>query len=395
MKKPELLAPSGDLEKLKIAFLYGADAVYIGGKQFSLRARASNFGIEEIKEACDFAHKLQKKVYVTTNIVPHNDDLFGLKEYLLELENAGVDAIICASPIIIETAKTFTSLNVHISTQMSVTNHLGVEFWRERGAERVVLAREFDKQELKELRKNTNAEIEVFIHGGMCVSYSGRCTLSNNMTDRDANRGGCAHSCRWNYDLYNGTKKINKTGYFSMSSKDLQAVEHIKDMISIGVDSLKIEGRMKSIHYVATVVSTYRHLIDDIVSGNSYSTEYYINEIKKAENRYTSDGFLSGMPTEKQQLYNNRSEEPTQEFVGIVVGYNPINKMALVQQRNKFSVGDKLERFSPAKERPTFEVISIKDEKGSMMMSAPHPKQLIYIEVPFVLDKYDLLRKIK
>jgi len=264
MKKPELLAPAGNLEKLKIAFMYGADAVFIGGKKFSLRARASNFEISDIKEACDFAHSLNKKVYVTTNILPHNENIEGLIEYLKDLEESGVDAIICASPVIIDTAKEHTNLELHISTQLSSANYESVNFWVEEGITRVVLARELTKHEIDTLRKNTNAEIEVFIHGGMCVSYSGRCTLSNNMTDRDANRGGCAHSCRWNYDIFDGETKLNKDSSFAMSSKDLQTVKHISDLIDIGVNSLKIEGRMKSIHYIATVVNTYRKLIDNI-----------------------------------------------------------------------------------------------------------------------------------
>lgn len=395
MKKPELLAPAGDLEKLKIALMYGADAVFIGGKKFSLRARASNFDIPQIKEACDFAHSLNKKVYVTTNIIPHNDNIEGLSEYLQELETVGVDAIICASPVIIETAKKDTDLEVHISTQLSSTNYMSVNFWQEEGIKRVVLARELNKEELKQLRENTSCDLEVFIHGGMCVSYSGRCTLSNNMTDRDANRGGCAHSCRWNYDLFDGESQLNKEIPFAMSSKDLQTVKHISDLIDIGVDSLKIEGRMKSIHYIATVVSTYRRLIDNICDDYEVDLPKYLLEIKKAENRLTSHGFMSGMTTINEQLYNMRSENPTQEFIGIVRDYDEENFIATVEQRNHFVPGDEIEVFSPNFSPLHFKVEEIKDEQGNILDAARHPKQILKIFIPFKVSEFDMLRKVK
>jgi len=395
MKKPELLAPAGNLEKLKIAIIYGADAVFIGGKKFSLRARASNFDIPDIKEACEFAHKYGKKIYVTTNILPHNDNLDGLQEYLHDLEKAGVDAIICASPVIIETAKEHTKLEVHISTQMSLTNYESVNFWYDEGITRAVLARELTKEEIADLRKNTKCDLEVFIHGGMCVSYSGRCTLSNNMTDRDANRGGCAHSCRWNYDLFEGESQLNDDMSFSMSSKDLQTVKHISDLIDIGVDSLKIEGRMKSIHYIATVVSTYRRLIDNICDDLEIDLPKYLLEIKKAENRLTSHGFMMGMTTIDEQLYNMRSEQPTQEFIGLVKDYDEENLIATVEQRNYFLPGDEVEVFSPNFEPMKFKVEEIKDEEGNLLEAARHPKQILKLFIPFKVTKYDMIRKIK
>ena len=395
MKKPELLAPAGNLEKLKIAIIYGADAVFIGGKKFSLRARASNFEIKDIKEACDFAHSYNKKIYVTTNILPHNDNIDGLVEYLHELETAGVDAIICASPVIIETAKEHTNLEIHISTQTSLTNYESVNFWYNEGVTRVVLARELDKEEIRELRDNTECDLEVFIHGGMCVSYSGRCTLSNNMTDRDANRGGCAHSCRWNYDLYDGNEMLNKNMSFSMSSKDLQTVKHISDLIDIGVDSLKIEGRMKSIHYVATVVNTYRRLIDNICQEHEIDLPKYLMQIKKAENRLTSHGFMEGMTTINEQLYNMRSENPTQEFIGLVNDFDEENFIATIEQRNYFVPGDEVEVFSPNLEPLKFKVEEIKDEEGNILDAARHPKQVLKIFIPFKVSKYDMIRKIK
>lgn len=259
----ELLAPAGDLEKLKYALIYGADAVFIGGNQFSLRARASNFTIETIKEAVNFAHKLGKKVYVTTNIIPHEEDVNGLVEYLKALEAAWVDAIICASPLIIKTALKHTNLEIHLSTQQSAINRYSLKFWKEYGVKRIVLGRELLIKMIDDLPKEL-LDIEVFIHGGMCMSYSGRCSLSNTLTNRDANCGGCAHSCRWQYHLYNDNKLISNQ-YFSMSSKDLMAVAAVPKLIDIGVKSLKIEGRMKSLHYISTVVKTYRMLIDEIM----------------------------------------------------------------------------------------------------------------------------------
>jgi putative protease len=395
MKKPELLAPAGDLEKLKVAIIYGADAVFIGGKEFSLRARASNFGIKEIKEACDFAHQYNKKVYVTTNIIPHNDNLEGLQDYLVKLEKAGVDAIICASPIVIDTAKKATNLEIHISTQMSLTNYESVNFWQHEGVKRVVLARELSLEEIDDLKQNTTCDLEVFIHGGMCVSYSGRCTLSNNMTDRDANRGGCAHSCRWNYDLFDGDEKLNDDVSFSMSSKDLQTVKHISKLIDLGVDSLKIEGRMKSLHYIATVVNTYRKLIDDICDDYDVDLPKYLLQIRKAENRLTSHGFMEGMTTIDQQLYNMRSENPTQEFIGIVRDYDENTFIATIEQRNHFTNGQAVEVFSPNFEPLKFIVDNITDIEGNKLEVAKHPKQLIKMFIPFKVQPYDMLRKIK
>lgn len=395
MKKPELLSPAGDLEKLKIAIIYGADAVYIGGKKFSLRSRASNFEIEDIEEACLFAHKYNKKVFVTTNIIPHNDNLNGLKEYLQDLERVGVDAIIAASPVIVDTAKKHTNLEIHISTQSSTTNAETANFWVEEGAKRVVLARELSLDEIRDFKEHSKADIEVFIHGGMCVSYSGRCVLSNNMTDRDANRGGCAHSCRWNYDLYSEDEKLNENMSFAMSSKDLQTVRYISDLIDIGVDSLKIEGRMKSIHYIATVVSVYRKLIDDICDEQEFDLPRYMMEIKKAENRLTSHGFMEGMTSIDQQLYNMRSENPTQEFIGLVHEYDNETAIAIVEQRNHFIPGETVEVFSPNFDPLKFKIEEIRDMDDNSLDAARHPKQLLKIFIPFPVSKYDMIRKIK
>ncbi len=396
MKKPELLAPAGDLEKLKIALLYGADAVFIGGKSFSLRARASNFDIETIEEACRFAHSLGKKVYVTTNIIPQSGDLAGLAEYLKALEKAEVDAIICASAAIIDIARTHTNLEIHLSTQQSTTNSEAIKFWADQGVKRIVLARELSLDEIRQVQEHSPIDIEVFIHGGMCVSYSGKCTLSNNMTDRDANRGGCAHSCRWDYDILEGDEKLNTSMAFSMSSKDLQTVKQLSDLVDIGVASLKIEGRMKSVHYIATVVKTYRKLLDDLCDDLEIDLPKYLLEIKKAENRLTSHGFMQGMTSVNEQLYNLRSEQPTQEFVGIVNTQDEQSFETVIEQRNYFKQGDLLEVLSPDFEPISFVVEAMRDaETDEVLEIARHPKQKIKLTIPIPLKAYDMLRKSK
>ncbi|ERJ13719.1 peptidase U32 family protein [Haloplasma contractile] len=401
IKKPELLAPAGSLEKLKFAVLYGADAVFIGGKEFSLRARASNFSLDDIKEAVDFAKDHGSKVYVTTNIIPHNENLENLETYLKGLYEAGVAAIICADPYIVSTARRVVpNLELHLSTQQSITNSKGIEFWLNNGVSRVVLARELTMDEIKDVSDNTEGDLEVFIHGGMCVSYSGRCTLSNNMTDRDANRGGCAHSCRWNYSLYsksggNDHLLSDETIPFSMSSKDLMAVNHIPGLIECGVDSLKIEGRMKSIHYIATVVGTYRKLIDDYCENpdDFELTDYYLQEIAKAENRLTAEGFLSGEPSVNEQLYNMRSEQPTQEFIGIVRDYDEETGYVTVEQRNKFIPGEEIEFNAPGMVKYNLIVDKIFDEEFNELDAARHPRQILKLKVPFKLRPYTIVRR--
>ena len=393
--RAELLAPAGNLEKAKIALLYGADAVYVGGVSFSLRARASNFTIPLLKELVDFAHKLNKKVYVTTNIVFHDEDQIGLDEYLIELDNMKVDAIICSSFLIIERAKEITNLEIHLSTQFSVTNHALADYFFDEGIKRVVLARELSINEIKEVSKSTKADLEIFIHGGMCVSYSGRCTLSNYMVTRDANRGGCAHSCRWLYNLYHKDEIISDNYDFQMSSKDLEITEYIPKLLDIGVSSLKIEGRMKSIHYIATVVLAYRMLIDDYYDNKLKDLSYYKNEIKKAENRLTSIGFLAGDTTINEQLYNYRSESPTKEFIGIVLEYLPEKKLALIEQRNYFEVNDSIEVVSPNKTFNYTKVNTLLDEDMNEISVARHPLQRLYINVEFFVKPYDLIRRVK
>lgn len=388
--KPELLAPAGDLEKLKIAIMYGADAVYIGGTNFSLRARSSNFEIDDIKEACEFAHENNAKIYVTANILPHNADLEGLTEYLTDLLRVGVSAVICASPAIIKVANE-VGIEVHLSTQASTTNSLSIKFWEEQNVKRIVTARELSLKEVTEVKKNSSLDIEMFIHGGMCVAYSGRCTLSNHMTDRDANRGGCAHSCRWNYKFISDTQ-IDAETPFSMSSKDLSAIEYITNLIDIGIDSLKIEGRMKSIHYIATIVGTYRRLIDEYTETGKIDIEYYKKEIEKAENRQASIGFYEGDPGVEQHLYNMRSEKPTQTFIGLVMDYS--DGYAVIEERNKFHKGVLAEVYGPNIHKE-FIIEEIIDSKGDLIDVARHPKELLKIKIPFKVSKYDMIRKVE
>lgn len=394
MRKPELLAPAGDLEKLKIAILYGADAVFIGGMNFSLRARSSNFDIPEIKEACDFAKDHGAKIYVTANILPHNEDLAGLKEYFAALKEVGVGAVIAASPVMVSVAKE-VGIECHLSTQTSTTNSKAIDFWQTQGVERIVLARELTIEEITEVKKNSKLDIEVFIHGGMCVAYSGRCTLSNHMTDRDANRGGCAHSCRWNYKFIDSKGEFLEEDDhyvpFSMSSKDLNAVEFITKLIDIGVDSLKIEGRMKSIHYVASVVGTYRKMIDDYVENGEIDVEFYKRELDKAENRLASIGFLDGNPKVDQHLYNMRSEKPLQNFIGYVLDYE--DGYAIIEERNKFHKGIKAEIIGPDIHE-YFTVEEILNEQGEEIDVAYKPKEILKLKIPFKVSKHDMIRKV-
>ena len=396
-KNIELLAPAGSLEKLKIAILYGANAVYIGGKKFSLRARANNFTLEDIKEACEFAKFHNAKIYVTMNIIPHEDDFDGLVEYLQYLESVGVSAIITSSMHIINTClKVAPKMEVHLSTQLSTINSLSCKFYQDLGVKRVVLGREVSIDEMRKICENTNISLEAFIHGGMCTSISGKCMLSNHMVNRDANRGGCAHSCRWNYDLYDGDNKLNNDSYFHMGSKDLCAVKVIKDMIEMGIDSLKIEGRMKSDYYIATIVRTYRRLIDDIINNNKQFNcdedyEYYYKEINKAENRLSSTGFLLNEPSINEQLYD-RDERPTKEFVGIVLDYNKDTKKCILEQRNYFTINDELEFFGPNLENTRYIVKEIRNIEGNVLDAARHPKQLIELDVDFEVHKNDMIR---
>ena len=377
--------------------MYGADAVYVGGKQFSLRARASNFELEDLKELSEFAHERNKKVYVTMNIIPHDEDLQGLDEYLKYLESIKIDAIITSSRYIMSRAlEVAPNVERHLSTQMSTTNSLSIDYYKKIGVERVVLAREVTLCEIEKIMKKTDVEVEVFIHGGMCSSYSGHCVLSNHMTNRDANRGGCAHSCRWNYTLFEDG--IPGNNFYNIGSKDMMALKYIPKLIDLGVASLKIEGRMKSMYYLATVIKSYRMLIDLYYAKHEVTKDEYEmieREIGKAENRLTSNGFYEGLPDVEGQLYDNRSEHPTKEYIGYVLDYNEDTKMALIEQRNYFVPGDLVEFFGPNLENTQMVVDEIIDyQTNEKLEVAQHPLQLLLIKVPFKLEKHNMMRKV-
>ena len=400
MKKIELLAPAGNLEKAKIAILYGADAVYIGGKQFSLRSRASNFSIEEIQELVQFANAHDAHVHVTVNMLPHEADLEGIEEYLLELDRIGVHAIIVASPSIMMLAKRLgCHFEVHVSTQHSSTNSAAVSFWKEKGMDRVVLGRECEMEHIKKICEKKILPIEVFIHGGMCISFSGRCVLSNHLTLRDANRGGCAQSCRWKYHLMDGeTELSDPTNLFSMSSKDLQAVEQIQKFIEYGVASLKIEGRMKSAYYLATVVSSYRRLIDWIYENGTVSQEqldYVKKEISKSENRPTGPGFYQGIPGYKVQLYQDHDEIVTQEYVAIVLDYDEDTQEATLQVKNHFMPNNDMEIFGPHISSTIVHVGDIYDEEEELVSVCNKPMQIVHTKWKGPIEKMAMIRKIR
>ena len=395
-KNIELLAPAGDLMKLKVALIYGADAVFIGGHKFSLRSRASNFTLDDIKEGCDFAHKLNKKVYVTCNIVMHQKDLSGLKDYLISLKEAGVDAIITSSLYMAMLAINEVHLQAHISTQDSILNTSAIKYFSSLGIERVVLARECSLEDIKNICGQNITQIEVFIHGGMCSSYSGKCMLSNCMTNRDANRGGCAHSCRWKYDLYDGDSKLNKNNeYFSMASKDLNALQFIPDFIEIGVDSLKIEGRMKSLNYIACVCKAYRKCIDDYISGKELNFDTYNDIIKYCENRETGTGFLKGNVTKTEQLFQLDNEcRRSGEFVGIIISYDKETKIAKMILRNKITKDANYSVFSPYT-NDTLIYIEEFEVKGNKLESYSVANDIISFRCEKELHEFDIIRALE
>jgi U32 family peptidase len=402
VKKPELLAPAGNLEKLKIAVHYGADAVFIGGQEYGLRSNADNFTFEEMKEGVEFANKYGARIYVTTNIFAHNENMDGLEEYLEGLQEAGVAGIIVADPLIIETCKKVApKLEIHLSTQQSLSNWKAVQYWKEEGLERVVLARETSAEEIQEMKEKVDIEIETFIHGAMCIAYSGRCTLSNHMTARDSNRGGCCQSCRWDYDLYEQTTEEEKALFtdgdapFAMSPKDLKLIESIPRMIELGIDSLKIEGRMKSIHYIATVVSVYRKVIDAYCADPDHFKikKEWLEELDKCANRETAPAFFEGVPGYKEQMFGNHSKKTTFDFVGLVLDYNPETKIVTLQQRNHFKPGNEVEFFGPEIENFTVVIDKIWDEKGNELDAARHPLQIVQFKVDRPVYPNNMMRK--
>lgn len=397
--RPELLAPAGNLEKLKFAIRYGADAVYIGGQSLGLRANAGNFSYAEMQEATDFAHGHGAKVYVATNIIAHNEDLHEVDDFMKNLERVGIDAIIVADPALIQrTKQAAPSLELHLSTQANTTNWAAVQFWKEEGLSRVVLAREVSLEEIRQIKSHVDIEIEAFIHGAMCISYSGRCVLSNHFTARDSNRGGCSQSCRWKYDLFTEQEKNPRSETpFTMSSKDLCMIDRLPELIDAGVDSFKIEGRMKSIHYVATVTNQYRRAIDAYCADPEHYALHseWVEEIGKAAHRSMTTGFFYGVPNEKDLLYIDREDFPTYDFAGLVLDYDEEGQMATIQQRNKFSIGDEVEFFGPTMDRFSWKVEELWNEAGEPISTAPHAMMIVKMKVSHPLKKYDMMRKQK
>ena len=395
MNKIELLAPAGDLARAKIAIMYGANAVYLGGKSFSLRSRASNFELSDIAEAVIFAKQYQALIYVTVNIIPHDEDLDGLDEYLRALADRGVAAIICSSLYIAKISKQVApQMEVHLSTQQSVTNSAAIAYYQKMGIDRIVLARELSITEINLTNKHSALPLEAFIHGGMCANYSGRCTISNFMTNRDANRGGCAHSCRWFYHLFENDKMIDKNDeLFTMAARDLSAAAYIAPLIDINVVSLKIEGRMKSAYYIAAVVKTYRLLIDEYYQKGVITLDrlnWYQQELNKSENRDVSDGYLNGIPQEDPIKALIKSTA-SQEFVGYIRDYR--DDSALVEIRNRFVKGDRLEILSPTCDNRQFVVETIFDEENEAIDICNKPMQLVWIKIPYPVNEHDMLRR--
>lgn len=391
MDRIELLSPAGDIERLKVTLLYGADAVYIGGQKYSLRANATNFSIDQIKESCDFAHNLGKKVYLTLNIVFHNEDMDGVEEYIKEVVDAGIDAFIVSDPFIISHIKTnYPNVEVHLSTQNSTSNSTAVEYFKEEGIDRVVLARELSKKEIAEIIEKTKVDIEVFIHGAMCTCFSGRCALSNYVTNRDANRGGCAQVCRFAFE----TEEEKK---FTMATKDLNMARHIKDLIEIGVKSLKVEGRMRSLYYLATVIGTYRELIDAIYDNTLTEEKLEILEyrLSRVANREVSTHYFMKEADETDQYYTGRQEISNQDYLGLITGYDKENNCLVLVERNYFEPGDEIEFFTPSGEVYSYTVDKIYDENMNELEVARHPEQVLKLKFDLELPTYSMIRLIK
>lgn len=404
MKKPELLVPASSLEVLKIAVVFGADAVYIGGEAFGLRAKARNFSMEDMRQGILFAHARGVKVYVTANILAHNDDLEGVRAYFGELKELGPDALIISDPGIFAIAQEICpELEIHISTQANNTNYGTYQFWYRQGAKRVVSARELSLQEIGEIRRNIpeDMEIETFIHGAMCISYSGRCLLSNYFTGRDANQGACTHPCRWKYAVVEETRPgeympvyENERGTYIFNSKDLCMIEYIPELVEAGIDSFKIEGRMKTALYVATVARTYRKAIDDyFISRETYKQNmpWYLEQISNCTYRQFTTGFFFGKPDEHTQIYDSNTYVKEYTYLGIVGEED--DRGYRIEQKNKFSVGETIEVMKPDGRNITVTVHSIRDDEGRQMESAPHPRQVLYIDLGQPLEKYDILRR--
>ncbi len=406
IQKPELLAPAGDLEKLKIAVLYGADAVYIGGEAYGLRAKAKNFDMEKMKEGIDFAHAYGVKVYVTANIYAHNADFEGMADYFKQVEKIGADAVLISDLGVFSVAKEAApNLEIHVSTQANNTNYKSAQMWHQLGAKRSVVARELSLKEIKQIRQNIpqDMEIEAFVHGAMCISYSGRCLLSNYLSGRDANKGACAHPCRWKYHLVEETRpgeympiEENERGTYIYNSKDLCMLEHIPDLVDAGVVSLKIEGRMKTPFYVGTVIKAYRMAIDDYFeSDEKYykNIPLYMQEVSKASHRDYTTAFYYEKPDGNQQVYTNNSYIREYDFIGMIKQNSDECNCAIVEQRNKFSVGEVIE-VMPAKGNSfSMKVETMWNEQGEKILSAPHPQQILKVQFDRPVKEFDMMRK--
>lgn len=399
----EVLSPAGNMDKLKMAIRYGADAVYCAGQSFGLRASSSNFSNEELKEAVEFAHSHSKKIYVTCNIIPHNEDLVGLEDYLKFLESIHVDAIIVADLGIFLLAKRVApNLERHVSTQANTTNYLTTEFWKEQGASRVVVAREVSIADIKTMKEAADIEIEAFVHGAMCISYSGRCLLSNYFTTRDANRGQCTQACRWKYSLVEENRpgeyypiEEDQHGTYIFNSKDLCLLKYIPDLVEAGVDSLKIEGRMKSVHYAATVTKVYREAVDSYLADpEHYEVKpEWIEELEKISHRPYTEGFSVEKPDETAQNYGESSNTQTHDFIGLVEGYNAEEGYAYLEQRNNFKVGDEVEFCQPHGELVHHVITKMTDEEGNEITVAPHPQMKVRLYIDTPLEQYAMMRR--
>ena len=390
--KPELLAPAGSLEKLKFAYLYGADACYVGGTNFSLRANAQNFSNEELLEATTLAHSMGKKIYVTVNIVFHNDDLEGLREYLQYLAQIKVDGIIASDIAVMKMIRDEKiDLDVHVSTQASITNYEAALFYKELGAHRLVLAREASREDIKRIKAETGLELETFIHGAMCTSFSGRCVLSNYCTNRDSNRGGCAQICRFEFSYLKDGKPLTAMP-FSMTPKDLNMVPFIAEMMAIGIDSFKIEGRMRSIYYVSTVILIYRRLIDKICNKTLTSeyTSYCLNVLNRVANRESTPQFFDHLPGTNEQYYLGRQELSNQDFLGLVIDYQ--DGVATIEERNYFEVGQTVQFFGPDIETFNYTITEIFDADGNAITKAQHAQMIVKLKVPRPLKQFDMMR---
>ena len=399
----EVLSPAGNMDKLKMAIRYGADAVYCAGQSFGLRASSSNFSNEELKEAVEFVHSHGKKIYVTCNIIPHNEDLVGLEDYLKFLESIKVDAIIVADLGIFLLAKRVApNLERHVSTQANTTNYLTTEFWKEQGATRVVVAREVSIADIKTMKEAADIEIEAFVHGAMCISYSGRCLLSNYFTTRDANRGQCTQACRWKYSLVEENRpgeyypiEEDQHGTYIFNSKDLCLLKYIPYLVEAGVDSLKIEGRMKSVHYAATVTKVYREAVDSYLADpEHYEVKpEWIEELEKISHRPYTEGFSVEKPDETAQNYGQSSNTQTHDFIGLVEGYNVEEGYAYLEQRNNFKVGDEVEFCQPHGELVHHVITKMTDEEGNEITVAPHPQMKVRLYIDTPLEEYAMMRR--